>query len=375
MPSLKDYRSSSLGWLYTSEYSYIACHFMCSIERIDHTTYSGVKFRPSWYYRVHGLLLDRYGHGETDLCDENADLRPEDFDEDLSEIIDVECRDSDNELDRNDPFDIEYLEMKLDRRDRKTELQAQKKWEAEMRKKSEKYRQQINEKLREEKRKEAQKIKVHEDAEMAGDAWRQHKNKLRPWKTYEEVATEDDIGLEVRHVDEIQDTLDRAQSLEETPTPLDLGLMRMFKLWSIDHIKHCPYELALTIYIEFSSWFDWGKFNEEQIRTLRAKKLPGHIYLLSETVCDLDNFTPPEYCSTKTHNLGTSQEPVYIQFSNDNYLTLKISRETVFTNCEEHIPWSAPSLFTYYGISGRYMVDKEKQEEEQWETEEDSVIE
>ncbi|KAF5571405.1 hypothetical protein FPHYL_441 [Fusarium phyllophilum] len=88
--------------------------------------------------------------GETNLCDDNADARPEDYDEDLSDCstfscasrngceygtediceyhrkLDMEGRDSDNELDSNDPYDVEYLEMKMDRRDRKRELRAQK---------------------------------------------------------------------------------------------------------------------------------------------------------------------------------------------------------------------------------------------------------
>ncbi|KAF5534642.1 hypothetical protein FNAPI_12300 [Fusarium napiforme] len=359
--------------------------------------FRGVKSRPSWYYRVNDLVADRYRRGEENLSDNEP--RPEDYDEDLSSVstfscasrngcdygtddiweyhmkLDTEGPDSDKELDKNDPLDIEYLYMKMDRRDRKRELRAQKEWEEEMRKKSEKYREQMNEKLREEKRKEAQKIKVYEDAEKAGDVWRQHKRTLRPWETYEEVATKDGIELKMRYINEIQDALDMAQSLEGTPTPLNLGLMRMFKLWSVDHIKHCPYELAPTMYIEFDSEFDWDKFNQEQVRTLRAGKLSGHIYLLSDDVCKIDNFTPPEYCSTETLNLGTSEEPVYVQFFKDNYLTLKISRETVFANCEEDIPWNAPSFFTYYGISEKDMVDKEQQEEEQCETDEESVLE
>ncbi|KAG5747435.1 hypothetical protein H9Q70_009890 [Fusarium xylarioides] len=358
--------------------------------------FSGAKSRPYWYHRVQGLLRDRYLRGETNLCDDNADARPKDYDEDLSDCstfscasrngceygtediceyhrkLDIEGQDSDNELDSNDPYDVEYLEMKIDRRDRKRELRAQKEWEEEMRKKREKYREQMDEKLREERRKEAQKIKVHENAEKAGDFWRQRKRELRPWETYEEMAAEDDIRLERRYVNEIKDALDRAQSLEETSTPLKLGLMRIFKLWSVDHIKHCPHELAPTMYIEFSSEFECGEFNQEQIRTLRAEKLSGHIYLLEDDVCEIDNFTPPEYCSTKTHNLGTSEEPVYVQFFSDNYLTLKISRETVFANCEEDIPWNAPSFFTYYGI---WEIERERQEEEQWESEEESGIE
>ncbi|KAF5534408.1 hypothetical protein FMEXI_11309 [Fusarium mexicanum] len=357
--------------------------------------FSATKSRPRWYYRVNGLLRDRFLRGETDLWEDHADARPEDYDEDLSEVstfscasgngcdygteniceyhmkLDTEGRDSDNELDRNDPSDLDYLEMKMDRRDRKRELRAQNKWNEEMRKKREKYTEQMNE----EKRKEAQKIKVYEDAAKAGDFWRECRKEIRPWDTYEEGAEEDDIRLEKRYVDEIRATLDRAQSLEETPAPLNLGLMRMFKLWSVDHLKHCPHEVDPSMYIEFSSSFDYGQFNEEQIRTMRAEKLSGHICLLSDTVNLLDNFTPPEYCSTKTHNLGTSKEPVYIQFLDDNYLTLKISRETVFKKREEEVPWIAPAFFTYYGISERHMVAKAKQEEEQWETEEESVIE
>jgi len=247
-----------------------------------------------------------------------------------------------------------------------------------MRKESEKYREEMNEKLSEERSKEAQKIEVDEGAEKSGHLLRQSKEEQRPWKTYEEVARKENLGLAIRYIDEIRNALDRAQSLEKTPTPLNLGLMRTFRLWSFDHIKHYDCELAPTMYIKFSSKFDRGKFNEEQIRTQRAKKLSGRIHLFSNIVFDLGNFTPPEYCSTKTHNLGTSQEPVYIQFFNDNYLTLKVRRETVFEMSdydEDDIPYNAPSFLTYYGISETCMVDKAKQEGEQWETEEESVIE
>ncbi|KAF5599163.1 hypothetical protein FPCIR_2559 [Fusarium pseudocircinatum] len=350
----------------------------------------GVKSRPSWYYRVQHLLADRSWNDE--------EPRPEDYDEDLSSVstfscasrngcdygtediceyhmkLDNEGPDSDKELDKNDSYGIQFLEMKIDRRARKRELRTQKKWEEEMRKKREKYREQMNEGSREERRKEPQKI-VSEDAEKAGHAWEQHKTEPGPLKTYEEAATEDDIGLTIRYIDKIRDALDEAQSPEETPAPLNLGPTRTFRLWSFDHIKHFP-ELTPTMYIKFSSRFDWGKINEEQIRTRRAEKLSGHIHLLWNAVFDLDDFTPPEYCSTKAHTLGTSQEPGYIQFFDDDYLTLKIKCETVYTNFDlDDIPWNAPSSFTYYGISENYMADNEELEEEEWKTEEESVIE
>ncbi|KAI1048869.1 hypothetical protein LB506_005229 [Fusarium annulatum] len=191
---------------------------------------------PSWYYRVQVLLTNRYHRGETNLCDNNADPRPEDFDEDLSDCstfscasrngceygneeiceyhrnLDVEGRDSDKDIDKDDRDDMVYLEMKLDRPARKRELE------------------QMNETLREKRREEAQKIKVYEDAEKAGDVWRQNRRALRPWKTYEGLATKNDIALEMRYVNEIQSALDQAQSLEETSTPLNLGLIKTFKL-------------------------------------------------------------------------------------------------------------------------------------------------
>ncbi|RBA14149.1 hypothetical protein FPRO05_02941 [Fusarium proliferatum] len=206
--------------------------------------FSAVKSRPSWYYRVQGLFTDRYHRGEINLCD-IADPRPEDLDEDLSDCstfscasrnvcdygtediceyhrkLDVEGRDSDKDIDQNDRSDMVYFEMKLDRLARKRELRAQKKLDERMRKERDKYneksREQMNERLREERRKEAQKIKVYEEAEKAGDVWRQYRRALRTWKTYEELATKNDIALEMRYANETQGALDQAQSLEETP--------------------------------------------------------------------------------------------------------------------------------------------------------------
>ncbi|KAF5597391.1 hypothetical protein FPANT_4079 [Fusarium pseudoanthophilum] len=360
--------------------------------------FRGVKSRPSWFYRVQDLMRDRYRRGESNLYDDD-EPRPEDYDEDLSSVstfscasrngcdygtddiceyhmkLDTEGPDSDKELDENDPDDIEYREMKMDRRERKRELRTQKKWEEEMRKKREKYREQVNEESREERRKEPQKIKVSEDAEKVGHAREQHKNEMGSRKTYEEAATKDYVGLTIRYIDEVRDALDRAQSLEETPTPLNFGLTKTFKLWSFDHNKHFP-EVTPEMYIKFSSRFDGGKLNEEQNRTLRAKKLSGYLYLLWNAAFDLDDFTPPKSCSTKAHNFGTRQEPIYIQFFHDNYLTLKISREFVYADFDDDdIPYNAPSLFTYYGISEKDMVDKEQQEEEEWDTDGGSVTE
>jgi hypothetical protein len=65
-------------------------------------------------------------------------------------------------------------------------------------------------------------------------------------------------------VSKIKDALARAQSIDETPKPLKLGLMRMFKLWSIDNIKHCPYELAPARYIEFDApFYEWDNYSQE----------------------------------------------------------------------------------------------------------------
>ncbi|KAL9564894.1 hypothetical protein ACKAV7_011346 [Fusarium commune] len=193
---------------------------------------------------------------------------------------DIDGRDSDKDIDENSPVDLMHSEMKQNRRDRKRELQSQKKLEAEMRK-MRKMREQIKEQMREEMRKKAAKIKVFADAEKAGDIWKQRRKELIPWKTYEEVTTKVDIELEMHYVNEIKDALARAQSIDETPTPLKLGLLRMFKLWSIDHIKHCPYELAPARYIEFDApFYEWDDFTEEQRLTLRAERNSGHIYLL-----------------------------------------------------------------------------------------------
>lgn len=177
-----------------------------------------------------------------------ADPRPEDFDEDLSDCstfscasrngcdygtediceyhrkLDVEGRDSDKDIDQNDRSDMVYFEMKLDRLARKRELRAQKKLDGRMRKESDKYneksREQMNERLREERRKEAQKIKVYEEVEKAGDVWRQYRRALRPWKTYEGLATKNDIALEMRYVNESKARSTRRNLLRRLPNKI-----------------------------------------------------------------------------------------------------------------------------------------------------------
>ncbi|KAF4337968.1 hypothetical protein FBEOM_8130 [Fusarium beomiforme] len=203
------------------------------------------------------------------------------------------------------------------------------------------------------------------EAESSGDDRREHAKRPKRFKTYEEVTTKEDLELEMRYVKEVKHALVRAQSAEKTqtkPAPLRLGILRTFKLWSIDHVKHCPYEIAPVKYIEFYNEDpDPLRFTEKQLLTM-IDDVTAHVYILSEDVCRMKMFTPPKHLSTKTHELRTNRGPVYIQFFDNNYLTLKMSREMVFSNLGGPIPKDAPPFFAYYGICERYMVDKEKKE-------------
>ncbi|KAF9769175.1 hypothetical protein IL306_013438 [Fusarium sp. DS 682] len=314
--------------------------------------------RPDWYYRISRLVQERLSRGEANYWDDELPINFEDYDEDISDCSTFSCAsrngckyDSQDECPYHRALDedgsssgwdstasgsyIDYSEMKQERKERKRALREQKK-----RKDDEK-------KTKAQMKRRAQEVEESEEEGSEDDRRKRRKGSKR-FKTYEEGTSNADLELEMGYVKEIKHALVRAQSTEknqEKPAPLELGILRTFKLWSIDHVKHCPYELAPVKYIEFDNEDpDPLKYTEKQLLTMRAD-VSAHVYLLSQDVCKIDMFTPPKYLSTKTHELQTNNGPVYIQFFDNNYLTLKMSREMVFINHKGPIPKDAPPFF------------------------------
>ncbi|KAF5694058.1 hypothetical protein FDENT_1362 [Fusarium denticulatum] len=132
---------------------------------------------------------------------------------------------------------------------------------------------------------------------------------------------------------------------------------RCFKLWSTGHVKYCTVEAAPTKYIEF---YD-PKF--QIINMCRRGQASGHIYAVSDDICDIDPFFPPENAGLKTVRIGGNDErhTFDAQFLDDDHLILQILKDLVFYRQEMKPPSEAPDVFTYYGICEAEIKNEERE--------------
>ncbi|KAF4965510.1 hypothetical protein FSARC_6690 [Fusarium sarcochroum] len=192
---------------------------------------------------------------------------------------------------------------------------------------------------------------------------KKRKEELKEQKEYRDDNLSEDLEFETRYENQVKEVLAKLQASKKKPSPLKRIGGRMFKIWSVDHVKHCPPEVAPTRYIEFYSddEYDEDKCDRPE---RKQKQLGGHIYLISETIGYLHRFIPPKLPSTKPYQLRVGDSTLDVQFIDDNYMILKIPRELVFINVKTPIPSEAPPVFTYYGICDGHMVEESKRRQE-----------
>ncbi|KAF9769174.1 hypothetical protein IL306_013437 [Fusarium sp. DS 682] len=297
---------------------------------------------PTWFRRLQILAVERKARGQGNrYYDYNFPIAPEDFDDDLSEcsndseescssekgckydendcctVHDVSDLGSDSsELsgcpsDASTSTEVHYYAMKEQRKERKIQLKNLK-------------RQGLSQ--------------PQDDTWVADDIQK-------------------DIELEAREVQKVKEALTKANnSSQKQSSPLKSLDGRVFKLSSTDHVKHCYYESGLTKYIEFYR-------PDESDR--QSGTIEGHVYMVTDYICDLDEFVPPKNPSTKFHQLKVNKgsQTLDVQFFDDHFLILKIPRDLLFWRQSITAPKEAPKTFTYYGIDEDYMEESMRRRE------------
>ena len=197
----------------------------------------------------------------------------------------------------------------------------------------------------------------HEGGDDGDDRGYRYLNEKRTWRKLEitesgrkkvveqkQARHRDELEYETRQMNRVQEAIDKAEK-QKKPPPLQRLGGRELRLFSTDHVKHCPEEVAPTRYIEFYSDDEWDN------PYIKSNELSGHIYILGNTVFDLGYFTQPKYPGTKTYSLPNpyGYSKVEVQFIDNNHLTLKISPKPVFSKYGAPVPSDAPDVLLYYG--------------------------
>ncbi|KAM0266610.1 hypothetical protein ACHAPA_006658 [Fusarium lateritium] len=147
------------------------------------------------------------------------------------------------------------------------------------------------------------------------------------------------------------------------------------RLYSEGYKKFSSGEGCPRKYVEFYGSID--EYETDNVIKRTQQSTQGHIYLRSNTICELDYFMPPTFPSNQIHKVTGNRgwQTLYFQFVSDDCLVVRIPRDLVFS-CDRVKPWleSAPGSFTFYGIAEDFPDEDEEDEEEEKE-EEDSLIE
>ncbi|KAF5534640.1 hypothetical protein FNAPI_12298 [Fusarium napiforme] len=166
-----------------------------------------------------------------------------------------------------------------------------------------------------------------------------------------QARLQEELKWEEEEIRPIKDVLTKLQQSSQTDlAPLKSIEARNFKLWSTDHVKYCTVEAAPTKYIEFYH----PKFR--LFHMCPEGQVCGHIYAVSDDMCDIDPFVLPKNAGLKTIQIdGNDERHTFdAQFLDDNHLILHIPKDLVFYRQEMKPPPEAPDVFTYYGVCSDY---------------------
>ncbi|KAM0227414.1 hypothetical protein ACHAP5_012183 [Fusarium lateritium] len=275
--------------------------------------------RPAWYYRVAALVSKRQVNS-----DHRWQIRPEDYDEDLSasessnasddESEEPECTsecgsecEHDEDGDHGDYDSVSdsssasgasdtdhYYQMKQERKERKEELKLQR------------------------------------------------ANSVYESRTPSPVHDE-------RTINGVKRALEECRVSRNRP-PLRRVSGRFFQIYCKEYEKYAPFEASPSKYIEFYGPTD--DFERRHIIKRTQAGTGGHIYVHCDTIFQLDHFTPPKFPSAQVYQItgNRGRHTVDIQFVSDDLLILKISKELLIRIDEKKYP-KAPPFFTFDAIA------------------------
>ncbi|CAH0027533.1 unnamed protein product [Clonostachys rhizophaga] len=295
--------------------------------------------RPAWYYRV--LRLSLQWHHD---LDDYGDVKPGDFDEDISELGEsdkedeseayCDCDSDASECDCEPPVDDHvsersyteddadyYYELKEMRKDRKRVLRDLKEQEAKI-KEQEATMKELEARVKQEERKHSE-GKINEVREA--------------YKKLKQVI----------------------QNGDEPPILDPLAMISRFHLFSVEHVDYCCHgDIYPTRFVSFCHLSELiqvanGATSKDSTDD-NPKPLYGDVYLGAKTDCEIDRFFPPTKAGmekiTVTANEGKLK--LDVRFLSNDYLIISIPATVVFGS--KPIPPSAPKKFKFAGIRHKF---------------------
>ncbi|KAF5534405.1 hypothetical protein FMEXI_11306 [Fusarium mexicanum] len=302
---------------------------------------------PAWFWRLRDLYQDRKARGQTNrYYDSDLAVEPKDFDEDLSDCSkDSEESCSSEKGCKYDEDDM-CLEHDIDELSSESSVLSDVSGETSPTKAA-------YYALKEQREERKTQLKV----------WKRQGMSERQNESVVEEALQGDIKNEEREIQKVKDALAKTEKTSKMKSgPLKSLEDRLFRLFSTDHVQYCCYATCPTTYVEFYAPEDSSPSPDD---SGRRDPVEGHVYLISEDVCNIDPFVRPKYPSTKFHQLKVNRgrRTVEVQFFHDHFLVLRMPRDIVFSHQGIHPPMDAPQFFTYYGIDKDYKAPEDRREE------------
>ncbi|KAK2758164.1 hypothetical protein CKAH01_16878 [Colletotrichum kahawae] len=171
-----------------------------------------------------------------------------------------------------------------------------------------------------------------------------------------EVAKEkeDEKDYERRKGEEVRTAYAALKKSEKESETLHMGSLhyKMFQLYCPEHVEHFWTEFSNSKYIEFFHPDSHDEMARGKKPKTNRRTVEGHIYLDAETDYHFQPFHSPTRPSRKKHALRLNQDDrnLVVQFVNDEYLTVRVSRDLVFECHSRPMPDSAPETFEFMGI-------------------------
>lgn len=190
------------------------------------------------------------------------------------------------------------------------------------------------------------------------------KRELRKLEKLKEKEKEELYPFEREKEEEVQsayDSLKKTGKEGKTVSLAPITVAGHFRLYSTDHIEYC-YELGdyPTKYIEFYYLDESDQLLLDREARKKAKKIYGHIYFNGDCGCSFRPFKPPKHASLDNHTLKSDDRKysLTIQFLSNDYLKLKVGYDLVSNDKPQ--PQDVPEIFDFVGI--RLDVVKEREQ-------------
>lgn len=161
-----------------------------------------------------------------------------------------------------------------------------------------------------------------------------------------------------------------AQGEGDCPGPLLESIAgKSFELYSVHHVDHCYNDFLYgSKYVEFYYRNDAG---ESCKPPHREAEILGHVYMNTNSGCDILPFRPPSRASCQTRQLkveGSELAPIF-QFISDKYLIMTVTAKSdmISNDIRKAEATDLPDVFKFVGIH-RDLEERRRQMREEMES-------